>query len=98
MIFLSKSFGVAAFAAKFLGGFPMLETLEDGDCPGRSEDLLHGLPEDISEGKITFVIQAAGDSRAVAEDPQLIAQTVAEDLSGAFRGGQVGPVEFIAVF
>ena len=44
------------------------------------------------------MIQAAGDNGAVAENAQLIPQTVAEDFFTAFRGIQIRPIKLVDVF
>ena len=44
------------------------------------------------------MIEAAGDDRAVGEDAEVIAKTVAEKLSGAFLGIGVWPIEAFTVF
>ena len=75
---LYKSSGVAAFAAKFFGGFSVLKTIVNSHCARGGNNLLHRLPEKISKGNITVVVQTAWDNGAIPENTDLIPETIAE--------------------
>ena len=85
--FLAKSTGIAAFAAQLFSGFPVGKTVVNGFCSGRSQNLFHILMQEIAQCQVTVVIQAAGNNGTVAEDAQLIPQTVAEHTGIPFLGG-----------
>ena len=90
---LAEALGVAAAAAELLRGGAMGKALADGPGPGRDQDLLQLLPEQIPQGDVALMIQAAGDHRAVAENADLVPQAVAGDAVESLRGGQVRPVK-----
>ena len=87
VIFLSKSSCVTAFAAEFFYGLSGTEAFADSFGSWFVQNLIHGFPEEITQCKIAFMIQAAGDYRAVAQYTDLIPQTVAEYLLAAVGSG-----------
>ena len=90
--------GIAAAAAQIFRGISAQEAVVYCICPIRIQDLLQRLLEDVSEGDITLVIQAAGDDGAVAQDADLITHSIAEYPLAALRGGKIRPIEFVTVF
>ena len=95
---LSESSCVTTLAAEFFRGLSATETVTDGLDSGFCQNFFHILCKQVAQGNVTLVIQAAGDYRSVAQDTDLILQTVAEYLIAAVIGGKIRPVELVAVF
>lgn len=95
---LQKAAGIATFPAQLLSSFSPGKALVNGFRPGRGQNLLHALDKQIAQWDISLVVQTAGHYRAVAENPDLIPQAVAEYPLSAIPGGKRRPVESVAVF
>ena len=76
MLILSETSGVAAFAAKFFCGFSVLKTMVNGLGTGSFQNFFQRLLQNIAQSKISLVIQAAGDNRAVTENTDLVSQSI----------------------
>ena len=69
-------------------------------CPGRHEDLIERLREEIAKRQISVAVKAARHHRAVAKNADLITQSVAEDVGvGGISGkGRIWPFKALAPF
>ena len=64
---------------------------------GALQDLVHGLGKDVAKRNCALPVKTAGNHRAVAEDAEVIPQTVTEDGVSPVLGLQIRPVEPVAM-
>ena len=94
---LESLVGVTAPAAQRHHGLPLRETVVNAASRRGVQNLGKLLGQEIAQGDITFVIQAAGDYRTVSQNADLSPQAVAEAVFTAVRRGKIRPVKFVAV-
>ena len=60
-------------------------------CPVRGKNTRKFLLKNVSQGDDPVTIQTAGNHSSVAEDTEMISQSVAEHMIAAVRGILIGP-------
>lgn len=87
----------AAGAAKRMRAPSGRKAVADGTCRRRGQDLLPFLREKIPKRHVALVIETAGDDRPVAEHGGLLPQGKAAPARAAVAGGELRPLEPLAV-
>lgn len=87
-----------AAAAEGLGGLTAVKAAADALGPGRVENVVQALVENVAQGQPALAVQTAGDHGAVAQHAQLAAQAVAVlGVVGAVVVLVAGPVEVLVL-
>lgn len=95
---LSEPPGIPTFPAELFRSFPAGEPLHHSLCPGRSENRLQVIFQNIAQSNDPLSVQAAGHHPAITEDSEMIPQTIAEDALALILRFAVRPGEAVGVF